>query len=79
MVAGMELRLAGALHIKMKEGLLSKFKACDLLISPDALSYYGTFSFKNADIIFELGYKATKEAIQTEKDLMILNKSKLLL
>lgn len=63
-----------ALHIKMKDGLLSKFKACDLLISPNALSDYGTFSFKNADIIFELGYKATKEAIQSEKGLLILNK-----
>ncbi|MEB8345196.1 patatin-like phospholipase family protein [Flavobacteriaceae bacterium KMM 6898] len=63
-----------ALHIKMKDGLLSKFKACDLLISPNNLSGYGTFSFKSADIIYELGYKAAMEAMQSKKGLLILNK-----
>ena len=63
-----------ALQIKMKDGLAAKFKACDLLIYPKTLTNYGTFSFKNADLIYKLGYKATKEAIQSEKGLLILNK-----
>tara|TARA_R110002051_G_scaffold70552_1_gene126947 strand:- start:16 stop:804 length:789 start_codon:yes stop_codon:yes gene_type:complete len=67
-----------ALHIKMKDGLTSKFNACDLIICPSKLAKYGTFSFKNADIIYELGYKAAKKAIQSEIGLMILNKVELL-
>ncbi|MFT4830573.1 MAG: NTE family protein [Psychroserpens sp.] len=63
-----------ALQIKMEDGLLSKFKVCDLLICPKSLSDYSTFSFNNADIIYELGYKAAKEVILSEKGLLLTNK-----
>ncbi len=63
-----------ALHIKMKEGILSKLDACDLLISPNTLVNYGTFAFKNADVIYAMGYKAAKEALESEKGILLLNK-----
>ncbi len=64
-----------ALRIKMKDGMTSKFNACDLLICPTTLANYGTFSFKNANIIYELGYKAAKEAIASKKDLLLMIKN----
>lgn len=64
-----------ALHIKMKDGLTSKFNACDLIICPPTLANYGTFSFKNANIIYELGYRAAKEAIASNKDLLFTTKN----
>ncbi|MEJ1222469.1 patatin-like phospholipase family protein [Sediminicola sp. 1XM1-17] len=63
-----------ALQIKMKDGLSSKFNACDLLICPATLVNYGTFSFKNADKIYELGYKSAKEALGSNKGLLLTNK-----
>tara|TARA_R110002020_G_scaffold1998_2_gene9146 strand:+ start:8100 stop:8867 length:768 start_codon:yes stop_codon:yes gene_type:complete len=58
-----------ALRIKMADEPLSKFRDCDLLISPMSLRMYGTFSLKNADAIFQLGYAAAKESLFTQKGL----------
>lgn len=44
-----------------------KFKDCDLLIAPKALSKYGTFDKKNLDRIFKLGYDATIKALEDSK------------
>ncbi len=40
-----------------------KFRDCDLVISPKALSKYATFDKKHIDDIFKIGYNATKEAL----------------
>ena len=40
-----------------------KFSDCDLVISPNQLSKYGTFDKKHLNNIFELGYNATNEAL----------------
>lgn len=41
----------------------TKFKYCDLIIVPKALSKFSTFDKKHLDEIFNIGYKATKEAL----------------
>ncbi|RTE52399.1 patatin [Arenibacter aquaticus] len=41
-----------------------KFKDCDLLIRPMNMDKYGIFSFRAIDKIFDLGYRATQEALK---------------
>ena len=41
----------------------TKFKYCDLIIAPKALSKFGTFDKKHLDEIFNIGYNTTKEAL----------------
>ncbi|GAA4884258.1 patatin-like phospholipase family protein [Flaviramulus aquimarinus] len=40
-----------------------KFKTCDLIIAPKALSKFSTFDKKHLIEIFNIGYSATKEAL----------------
>ena len=53
--------------IRMANESLSKFEDCDLLIVPKNMSNYRTLSMKDMDIIFDLGYRAAKEALQNYK------------
>jgi NTE family protein len=56
-----------AYKIKMAADSIQKFTDCDLVIRPEALSDYATFSMKNIDAIFNIGYTATKEALEEGK------------
>ena len=56
--------LERAYEIQMSKDFQAKFKNCDLLILPDHMDRFKTFSLKNMDAIFELGYKAAKRALQ---------------
>jgi len=51
--------------IIMAKESLAKFEDCDLVISPKDLSNFSTFSMKDMDRIFEIGYKAAKKALAT--------------
>jgi NTE family protein len=42
-----------------------KFKKCDLVVTPKGLDKFGTFDKKNLKHIFDLGYSATIEALNT--------------
>jgi len=44
-----------------------KFKNCDLVVCPKGLDKFGTFKKSNLNHIFDLGYKATIEALKTFK------------
>ena len=46
---------------------MAKFPMCDLLICPKDLGNFSTFSMKEMDKIFLLGYNSTKEALRTTK------------
>ncbi len=52
-----------AYHIKIANESLTKFEDCDILIRPKNMRNFGTFSMKNIDAIFKLGYEAAKEAL----------------
>lgn len=56
-----------ALHLRMNAASEAKFSACDLVIYPEELSQYNLFNAKNADELFEIGYKKTKEALEQGK------------
>ena len=56
-----------ALKIKSVSESISKFSDCDLVIKPEALSNYGTFSMNNMEAIFEVGYTSTKELLKDNK------------
>ncbi|MDX1278505.1 patatin-like phospholipase family protein [Oceanihabitans sediminis] len=43
---------------------LAKFSDCNMVISPDEIMHYGTFSMKNMDEIFELGYISTMDKLK---------------
>ncbi len=57
--------LERAYKIRSMRDSESKFGDCDLVISPQDLSNYNTFSLKDMDTIFKLGYDAAKEAMQS--------------
>ncbi|WP_339714146.1 patatin-like phospholipase family protein [uncultured Kriegella sp.] len=54
-----------AYKIKAASESIQKFPECDLLIQPDGLTKFGTFSRYGIDAIFELGYAATKKALES--------------
>lgn len=51
--------------IKTAKECLVKFNDCDLVICPKDLANYSTFRVKDVDRIFNLGYKAAKNALRT--------------
>lgn len=55
--------------IMMAKESLTKFEDCDLLVSPKGLNKFGTFDLKDADAIFELGYRATVSALKSNESL----------
>ena len=56
--------LERAYKIRMAKDSLDKFKDCDIVVSPKDLTNYSTFSLKDMDTIFEVGYAATKKALK---------------
>lgn len=57
-----------AFDINTSSRSLKKFAACDLLISPAELINYGTFSVKDLDKIFDIGYQYTKKILTDNPD-----------
>lgn len=55
--------LERAYEIQMSRDFLDKFEDCDVLVLPDHMHQFNTFSLKNVDSIFELGYKAAHKAL----------------
>ncbi|WP_055443434.1 patatin-like phospholipase family protein [Lacinutrix himadriensis] len=53
-----------AYKIKVASESMLKFPNCDLVISPEELINYGTFDMNHIDAIFNLGYTATKKALE---------------
>jgi NTE family protein len=56
--------LERAYKIKTSKDSMSKFSDCDLLISPKALKQFGTFSLKDMDAVFNLGYEAANKELE---------------
>ncbi len=56
--------LERVLKIMMAKESLEKFADCKLVVYPKDLTNYSTFSLKDMDTIFEVGYKATNEALK---------------
>ncbi|WP_158976648.1 patatin-like phospholipase family protein [Cellulophaga sp. L1A9] len=55
-------------HIMMSNETSLKFKECDLLIRPSRMKEFSTFSLKNIDAIFNLGYESALAAIEKDKE-----------
>jgi NTE family protein len=58
-----------AYKIQMARDSLSKFKDCDLIISPEGLRKYRMFSLSDMDGLLQLGYTAAKDALQSGHNL----------
>ncbi|QCE40462.1 patatin-like phospholipase family protein [Psychroserpens sp. NJDZ02] len=59
-----------AYKIKVASESMLKFSSCDLVISPEELINYGTFDMNSIDAIFNLGYTATKKALEENKNIL---------
>ena len=59
--------LERAYQIRSANNSVSKFSDCDILITPHRLHKYGTFSLKDMDTIFELGYEGALETLKNHK------------
>lgn len=55
--------LERAYHVMVANETTKKFKDCDILIRPSNMDRYSMFTLKNLDIIFDLGYTATLNAL----------------
>ena len=56
--------LERAYQVMVTHETTRKFKDCDLLVRPRNMDQYGIFSFRYIDKIFDLGYRATLEALK---------------
>lgn len=61
--------LERAYKIRSAKDSLSKFKDCNLVISPKDLIKQGTFSISDMDAVFNLGYKAAIKALEKPNNL----------
>jgi len=61
-----------AFRIKISSDSFTKFNDCNLLIYPEELNNFGTFSLNNVDVIFNLGYESTIKALKTEEGVKVL-------
>ncbi|EAR00072.1 patatin-like phospholipase family protein [Maribacter sp. HTCC2170] len=64
-----------AYKIKTAHESIEKFEDCNLVISPKDLKKYGTFSVKDIDAVFDLGYKAANEALTEDMVSVLLGDS----
>ncbi|MFT5861682.1 MAG: NTE family protein [Flavobacteriales bacterium] len=53
-----------AYEINLHHHVHNKFNNCDVFISPQELSQFGTFSMRNAKKIFEIGYEEAKKQLE---------------
>ncbi|GBF20235.1 MULTISPECIES: patatin-like phospholipase family protein [Arenibacter] len=56
--------LERAYHVMVANETTKKFKDCDILIRPANMDRFGMFTLKNLDIILDLGYNATMNALK---------------
>lgn len=56
--------LERAFKIRSASDSLAKFDMCRLVICPKGLNNFATFSLKDVDTIFNIGYKAAKSALK---------------
>ncbi len=61
--------LERAYQIRAAKDSLPKFKDCTLVISPKDLINHRTFSIKDMDTVFSLGYEAAIEALENTRNL----------
>ncbi|PIF00188.1 MAG: patatin [Maribacter sp.] len=61
--------LERAYKIRSAHDSISKFKDCDLVICPEKLKTVGTFTVRDMDAIFDLGYESAKAEL-ANKDLV---------
>jgi predicted acylesterase/phospholipase RssA len=52
------------MNVGMATASEQKFRHCDLLIAPQPLSQYRTFSINHIDEIFRIGYQEASQALQ---------------
>lgn len=57
-----------AYQIRAAHDSLSKFEACNLVISPQGLKRFSTFDLSDMDTIYQLGYEATLRALDANKE-----------
>ena len=68
--------LERAYQIRSANNVTTKFKDCDVLIVPEGVSKYGTFSIKEMQPLVELGYQSAIRSLDTylqRKDLISHN------
>lgn len=53
-----------AYEINLHHHVHNKFNNCDVFISPQELSQFGTFSMRSAKKIFEIGYEEAKKQLE---------------
>lgn len=53
-----------AYEINLHHRVKNKFDMCDILVCPDELSKFGTFSMRNVERIFQIGYASACEALE---------------
>ncbi len=56
--------LERAYQIRSARNAINKFRLCDVLITPDGLNKYGTFSLKEMRPVVELGYRSAIQSLQ---------------
>ncbi|NND79952.1 MAG: patatin-like phospholipase family protein [Maribacter sp.] len=56
--------LERAYKIRTANEFISKFPECDMVICPKGLNNFSTFSMKDMDTVFDIGYNAAKEEIK---------------
>ncbi|MBO0592713.1 patatin-like phospholipase family protein [Cellulophaga sp. E16_2] len=55
-------------HIMLANETSKKFKDCDVLIRPNRMKEFSTFSMKNNDTIFNLGYESAIASLEKNKE-----------
>ena len=65
-----------AYKIKTAHESIAKFEDCDLVISPIDLRKYSTFSVKDIDAVFELGYNAAMSVLNEKMVSLLKGNSK---
>ncbi len=62
--------LERAYKIRTANDFISKFPDCDMVICPKGLNNLSTFSMKDMDTIFDIGYNAAKEELKNNNNLL---------
>lgn len=65
-----------AYQISLDHQCLSKFKYCDIVLSPKKLENFGLFSLKTMDDIFEIGYLEARKILKNKSALFLKDPEK---
>lgn len=61
--------LERAYQIRSANNSLSKFEDCDILILPEGIQKYGTFSLKDMNPVVELGYRTAVKSLEKYQEI----------